>query len=366
MVQISKFPVLRHLRSEPNRHVLHWSRGSLQRSGRGLSYWFQPLTAAIAEVPCDDRELSFLVRGRSADFQEMTAQGVLTWRVTDPERVAKRIDFSIDLAEGHWVEKPLEQLADVLSEQVRQLALGALAQLDVKAHLERGIDVVREGVRSGLKGLEVLEELGVGVVATSIGEVAPCAELERALQTPALEAMQQKADEATFERRALAVQKERAIAENELQNRIELAAREADLIGQQGENTRKRATEEAEAGRISAEARAAQQQIAAEAQAAQQRVAADAQAQEERVKSAAQAEGIAAVEDARVVAERERIGIYRDLPVNVMLGLAAREFAGKLRHIEHLNLSPDLLSNMLGDLMQAGTQALSSRGERRP
>ncbi|PIE12482.1 MAG: band 7 protein, partial [Rhodobacterales bacterium] len=32
----------------------------------------------------------------------------------------------------------------------------------------------------------------------------------------------QKADEATFSRRALAVDKERAIAENELQNQIEL------------------------------------------------------------------------------------------------------------------------------------------------
>ena len=174
MVQISKFPVLRHLRSEPSRHVLHWSRGSLQRSGRGLSYWFQPLTAAIAEVPCDDRDLTFLVRGRSADFQEMTAQGMLTWRVTDPERVAERVDFSIDLAEGHWIEKPLEQLSDVLTEQVQQLALAALTQLDVRVHLERGIEVVRDGVREGLEGLKVLEELGIEVVSVSISKVAPC------------------------------------------------------------------------------------------------------------------------------------------------------------------------------------------------
>jgi len=354
MVQISKFPVLRHLRSEPSRHVLHWSRGSLQRSGRGLSYWFQPLTAAIAEVPCDDRDLTFLVRGRSADFQEMTAQGMLTWRVTDPERVAERVDFSIDLAEGHWIEKPLEQLSDVLTEQVQQLALAALTQLDVRVHLERGIEVVRDGVREGLEGLKVLEELGIEVVSVSISKVAPSAELERALQTPALEAMQQKADQATFERRALAVEKERAIGENELQNRIELAAREANLIDRQGENTRKRAAEEAEANRISVEAKAEQLRISAEAE-----------AQEARIRSAAEAEGIVAVEQARVGAERERIGIYRDLPSNVMLGLAAREFAGKLRRIEHLNISPDMLSNLFGDLMEAGTKALSSPGRER-
>ncbi len=376
MVQISKFPVLRHLRSEPSRHVLHWSRGSLQRSGRGLSYWFQPLTAAIAEVPCDDRDLTFLVRGRSADFQEMTAQGMLTWRVTDPERVAERVDFSIDLAEGHWIEKPLEQLSDVLTEQVQQLALAALTQLDVRVHLERGIEVVRDGVREGLEGLKVLEELGIEVVSVSISKVAPSAELERALQTPALEAMQQKADQATFERRALAVEKERAIGENELQNRIELAAREANLIDRQGENTRKRAAEEAEANRISVEAKAEQLRISAEAEAERLRISAEAEAeqlgvtaeakaQEARIRSAAEAEGIVAIEQARVGAERERIGIYRDLPSNVMLGLAAREFAGKLRRIEHLNISPDMLSNLFGDLMEAGTKALSSPGRER-
>ena len=55
----------------------------------------------------------------------------------------------------------------------------------------------------------------------------PEPDVERALQTPARELVQQEADRATFERRALAVDSERAIAENELANQIELATREA-------------------------------------------------------------------------------------------------------------------------------------------
>ena len=41
-----------------------------------------------------------------------------------------------------------------------------------------------------------------------------------------------RADEAAFARRAMAVEKERAIQENELQNRIELAKKEEGLIEQ--------------------------------------------------------------------------------------------------------------------------------------
>ena len=57
---------------------------------------------------------------------------------------------------------------------------------------------------------------------------------------PTREAIQQAADEATFQRRAQAVEKERAIQENELQNKIELARREEQLIAQKGQHLRTR------------------------------------------------------------------------------------------------------------------------------
>ena len=40
------------------------------------------------------------------------------------------------------------------------------------------------------------------------------------------------------------------------------------------------------------------------------------------------------------------------------MGLAAREFAGKIQTIEHLNLTPDMLGSLVGDLLSAGTRRL--------
>ena len=137
----------------------------------------------------------------------------------------------------------------------------------------------------------------------------------RALQTPTFEALQQKADQATFERRALAVEKDLAIAENELNTKTELARREMLLITQEAENARNRATGQADA---------------------------------QQVEAAAEAERIRTVESAKAEAEQARMAIYRDLPPAVMLGLAARELAGKLDRIEHVNVTPDLLATVLG------------------
>jgi hypothetical protein len=156
---------------------------------------------------------------------------------------------------------------------------------------------------------------------------------------PTREKIQQEADEATFGRRALAVDKERAIQENELSNQIELAKREEQLIAQRGQNERRRATETAESKRIEAEAAA----------------------KTVKLNAAAQAESIRLLEEAKVNAEKERMDIYRDLPSSAMMGLAARELAGKLQSIDHLTLSPDVLGSLLQRVL--GGQARRLEGD---
>jgi hypothetical protein len=331
MATITRYPFLRHLRSEPSRHLLHFSRGKLAHSGRGLALWFSPLSSTLAEIPCDDREQSFLVHGRSQDYQDVIVQGVITWRAAEPERVAQRVDFSLDPRSGQWREKPLDHIADVLVNFTQHLAVAWLAEHDVRAVLDQGAGELRARLRAGLAANEELAAMGLAVAMVAVTKVAPSAELERALQTPALEALQQQADQATFQRRAQAVEKERAIAENELSNKIELAGREHELIAQLGDDARRRAGEEAEAQRIAAEGAAARSRLAAEADAANVKV----------------------LEEARVTAERARFEVFRDLEPHVLMGVAAREFAGKLSKIDHLNLTPDLLQALLGDLVSA-------------
>src|SRR6185436_11517306 len=115
-----------------------------------------------------------------------------------------------------------------------------------RAVLAEGMDHVCEKIREGFAAHAALAEMGIAIVAVRITGVAPTADLEKALQTPTRESIQQQADEATFARRALAVEKERAIQENELQNKIELSKRQELLIGQEGQNQRRLAQESVE------------------------------------------------------------------------------------------------------------------------
>jgi regulator of protease activity HflC (stomatin/prohibitin superfamily) len=303
MATIQGFPLVRHLRSQPTYHVLRYRRGDLRRDGAGLAFWFRPIDTAVAEVPIDDRELPFLFRVRSADFQELVVQGVITFRVAQPVALARRVDFTIDLATGRWGQAPLEQVAGLLSQLAQQFVVDELVKLDVRTILHGGVAPIRDRIARGLRSEPALPELGIELVAVRVADLAPSAEVEKALRQPTREAIQQRADEATFERRALAVEKERAIAENELANRIELARREEQLVGQAAVNDRKKAE--------------------------------------------SRAEEIGIVEGAKLQVERERAEIQAALPPEVLRALALQKLAAALGTVEHLTVTPDLLQPLL-------------------
>ena len=316
MASIRNYRFLAHLRAEASSHIIRYRSGRAVRVGRGLAFWFVPRRASVAELPMDDREMALFVKGRSRDFQDVALQGRIAWRVADPERLAARVDFTIDLLTGQFVSEPIDRIETRIHGLAHQAAAQYLLERDVRALMDAGLEPARRQIEVPLAGAAALADIGLEIITVRLTGLAPSKELERALQTPTFEALQQKADEAMFERRALAVDKERAIAENELANKTELARREKQLIAEEAENDRARAVAAAMAGRVEAEA---------------------------------EAERIRTVEGARAAAEQEHIAVYRDLPGQVLLGLAARELAGKLDGIEHLNVTPDLLAALVGE-----------------
>jgi len=328
MAEVTRFPFVRHLRADASSYVLHYRGEKLLRDGRGLAFWFFPMSSSIAEVPSDDREVSLVVHGRSADYQDVTVQGVVTYRVIDARELAKRIDFTIDLRNGAYTKQPLEKISLLLAQLSHQHAWTYIATTPVRTILADGYVRIREAVEKALVSVESIGDLGISIVSVRISSVRPTAELEKALEAPAREKIQQSSDEAAFARRALAVEKERAIRENELANQIELAKREEQLIAQRGSNARKEATEKAAAEKIAGDAKA---------------------------------EGIRVVEGAKVEIERARIATYEKLPPGVMMGMAAQELAGKLKSIDHLNIGDSALGPMLQQLVAAGTKRLEAK-----
>ncbi|MFF2847980.1 SPFH domain-containing protein [Streptomyces sp. NPDC058001] len=332
MADISRRLGWRHLRSAPTAHVRHHRGGKLVHDGPGLSFWYRSLTAALSEVPVDDRELTMAFHARTADFQDVTVQATVTYRVGDPAVAAARLDFSVDPDTGIWRGTPLDQISTLLTEAAQQHALDTLARSPLADVLLTGVASVRERIEEGLATEPRLPATGLEVVAVRVVAIRPEPDVERALRTPAREQIQQEADRATYERRAVAVERERAIAENELASKIELARREEELVEQRGTNTRREAEESAAADAVHAEAEAARtvRLARAEAEAARQ------------------------VGGARADAQAAWLRVHAEVDPATLHALGLTRLAENLPRIDSLTLSPDVLTGLLAKLGGAG------------
>ncbi len=330
MADITRRLGWRHLRSAPTAHVRHHRGGRLVHDGAGISFWFRALSAALSEVPVADRELAMGFHARTSDFQDVSVQATVTYRISDPAVAAERLDFSIDPDTGVWRGAPLEQLSTLLTETAQQHALDVLARTPLSEALVDGVAAVRRRIADGLAAEPRLPATGIEVVAVRVVAIRPEPEVERALRTPARERIQQEADRATYERRAVAVERERAIAENELANQIELARQEEGLVGQRGTNARREAQEAAAADAIRAEAEAARtvRTAKAAAEAARENGAALAQAQ---------------VDWLRVHAEVDTATLH---------AMAVLRLAEHLPRVNSVTLTPDVLTGLLARLAQ--------------
>ncbi len=310
MADISTYPGFRHLRGAPTVHIRHVRNGELVHEGTGLSFWFRPRTAVLSEVPVDDRELPMLFHARTQDYQDVTVQLTITYRCTDPETATNRIDFSIDPDTGTWRQDPLTQIAGTLTESTQQHALKILGTLDLETAIRTGVERVKAAVEANLTAAHI----GMEIIDVRVVAIRPDADMEKALRTTVRERVQQEADKATYERRAMAVERERSISENELQNQIELARREELLVVQRGANALRKAEDQARASRVADDVKA---------------------------------ESIRKLAEAEAAGEKARLDAYRDVPQSTLLALAAKELAGNLPEIGSLTLTPDLIQPIL-------------------
>jgi hypothetical protein len=190
-----------------------------------------------------------------------------------------------------------------------------LARTPLAAALMDGVAAVRERVTAGLATEPRLPATGIEVVAVRVVALRP----------------EPEADRATYERRAVAVERERTIAENELASQIELARREEQLVEQRGTNARREAEEHAAADAVRAEAEAARSVRLARAE----------------------AEGAQTVGAARAQAQAAWLQVHTEVDVAVLHALTATRLAENLPRIDSVTVSPDVLTGLLARL---GTQ----------
>lgn len=209
---------IRYLKAPPTTFVRHYSGGRLQRQGAGLSFFYFEPTANLVAVPLASRDAPFLFQEVTGDFQELTIQGQLTYRVTDPERLAELFDLSVDADLDYLSEDP-ERFEERLVHATQVLARSFTRDRKLAQVLGEG-EALGRLLLQGLRESETVTTLGIEVLDLAVLSVKPTPETSRALEAEARESLLRRADEAIYERRNASVEQERRIRESELNTEI--------------------------------------------------------------------------------------------------------------------------------------------------
>jgi hypothetical protein len=197
---------------------MYYKGGQLLREGEGLSFFYFAPLSVIVTVPMASTDVPFVFNEVSADFQEVTIQGQLTYRVSDAKKLARLMDFSLD-AHGRFRSEDPEKLSERLI-HAAQILTRAFTQRHKLAELLISSEALVQEVLSGVKQSETVAMLGIEILGLSILSLKPTPEMAKALQANTREQLLKKADEAIFDRRKAAVELERQIKESELNTEI--------------------------------------------------------------------------------------------------------------------------------------------------
>ena len=306
----------------PTTYVLQYKHGTVKRAGAGLSFFYYAPTSTIVAIPMASADVPFVFQEATADFQSVTIQGQLTYRVADPLRLAALLDFSVDSRGAYYSEDP-RKLPERLVHTLQSLTRAITQRLALKEALVSSDSIVDEAL-ARLRESEAVSTLGVEILSLSILGIQPTPETGRALEAEAREELQRRADEAIYARRNAAVEQERLIKESELNTEIAVEEKKRQIR---------------------------ETQMAAEIAVEEQRSQLIDRRVENEHKDA----------DSRAYTLTETLKPLRDLDwkklmmlggksadPKAMVALAFQEMAENARKIGELNISPDLLRSLIG------------------
>jgi hypothetical protein len=331
---------LQFIKVDPTSFVLQYKNGAVIREGTGQSFFYFAPTSSLVVVPVGSVDVPFIFEEVTADFQEVTVQGQLTYRIADAKKLSQMMNFALAPNGRDYVSDDPQKLPMRLINHARVLTRASMKSLSLRQALGQSESLVAS-LRENLQGTEAISALGIEVLGLSILAIKPTPETSRALEAEAREMVLREADEAVYARRNAAVEQERGIKENELNTEIAVEQKkrqikETQMDAEKAVQIKRRELREAEM----------QAQISIEQQNKELVTLSTANAKEE-----ADAKAYAISATMKAMGETDPKIIQALTSANMepgqLIALAFRELAENADKIGHLNISPELLSELL-------------------
>lgn len=207
------------IKFQPNDYVLRYKNGKIVKEGVGLSFFYYAPLTSLVSVPIGSAEAPFIFEEVTTDYQNITIQGQVTYRIAEAKKIAEYLNFTLDNNGRTYVSDDPKKLPQRVVNVVQVLTKKEIQKLSLRDALtssEALVGIITEGLKANTE----IASLGVEMLGLSILAIKPNKETSRALEAEAREQILKEADDAIYIRRNSSVEQERKIKENELNTEI--------------------------------------------------------------------------------------------------------------------------------------------------
>ncbi|MFT7185625.1 MAG: hypothetical protein ACI84K_001007 [Pseudohongiellaceae bacterium] len=336
---------IKYIKVDPTTFLMQFKKGQVKRKGSGLSLWYYAPSTSLVAVPTGTSDLPFIFKETTQDYQEVTVQGQLVYRIAEPEKLAALMNYTLKSDANssnltYRAEDP-DKLRNRILNLIQVKMSASIENMKLRESLSASQVLVKK-IKTDLVSSDVLTTLGIEVIDLSIVAIKPAPETSRALEASVREQLLEEADDALYRRRNASIEQERVVKENELSTELAIEAKQREI---------KEAKLKAERALQEQRREMKRELLAAEVEQEQQRqelveLATDNARKQADGKAYEIAETMKALSkvDAKVL-EAMTMG---NLDPQQLMAQAFRELAGGAEKIGQLNIAPDLLQAIAG------------------
>lgn len=217
-----------YIKFDSMNYVIHYKNGKVKKEGRGLSFFYFTPNSSIVSIPIKSSDFQFVFNETTKDYQEVTVQGQVTYKINDPKQVAENLDFTVN-ASKQYLKRDYEKIQQRIINEAQTASSAIIQQLNLKEAL-RQMEEIEKEIFVSVQNSKTVKMLGLEILSVNILGVTPNPEMARALEAQTRESLQKKADQAVYERRNFAVEQERIIKESELNTEIAVEEKQKQIV----------------------------------------------------------------------------------------------------------------------------------------
>jgi len=234
-------PLIGYFKGQPNEYVIKYGSGRITREGQGLAFFYLKYNTQIVVVPTSSMDANLVFNEVTSSFQTVTIQGQFTYRIHNPKRAAELLNYTMNPFTHTHISNDPDRMAQRITNIIQMETRGEIQQRPLEEVLTQ-YETIAGKVLERVKNSALLDPLSADLLSVYFIAAKPTSEVAKALEAEYRETLLRKADMAISARRAAAVEEKRKIKENKLNTEITLEEQHRQLIGLQGNNALRQAT----------------------------------------------------------------------------------------------------------------------------